>query len=117
MVTHTDVQFPESGGLRTAIDRITRKDENVYLDALGLAETLFDDHMASNMLVLGAAYQAGAIPVGAAAIEQAIALNGVAVAMNTAGVPGGPPAWSPTRPGSRRSSSTDWAPPSRRRHR
>ena len=83
MVTHTDVHFPDGGGLRTAVDRITRKDENVYLDALGLAETLFDDHMASNMLVLGAAYQAGAIPVSAGAIEQAITLNGVAVAMNT----------------------------------
>jgi indolepyruvate ferredoxin oxidoreductase len=83
MVTHTDVHFPDSGGLRTSIDRITRKDENVYLDALALAETLFDDHMASNMLVLGAAYQAGAIPVSGAAIEQAIALNGVSVGMNT----------------------------------
>jgi indolepyruvate ferredoxin oxidoreductase len=83
MVTHTDVQFPDGGGLRASIDRITRKDENVYLDAIGLAETLFDDHMASNMLVLGAAYQAGAIPVSAPAIEQAITLNGVAVAMNT----------------------------------
>ena len=49
----------------------------MYFDALGLAETLFDDHMASNMLVLGAAYQAGAIPVSAAAIEEAIKLNGV----------------------------------------
>jgi indolepyruvate ferredoxin oxidoreductase len=83
MVTHTDLQFPDSGGLRTSIDRVTRKDENVYLDALGLAETLFDDHMASNLLVLGAAYQAGALPVSAAAIEQAIALNGVSVTMNT----------------------------------
>jgi len=35
------------------------------------------------MLVLGAAFQAGAIPVSAGAIEQAITLNGVAVAMNT----------------------------------
>jgi indolepyruvate ferredoxin oxidoreductase len=83
MVTHTDVQFPEAGGLRTSIDRMTRKDENVYLDALGLAETLFEDHMAANMLLLGAAYQAGAIPVSAAAIEEAITLNGVSVAMNT----------------------------------
>jgi len=83
MVTSTDVQFPDHTGLRASIDRVTRKDENVYLDALGLAETLFDDHMASNMLVLGAAYQAGAIPVSAAAIEQAIALNGVSVTMNT----------------------------------
>jgi indolepyruvate ferredoxin oxidoreductase len=39
--------------------------------------------MASNMLVLGAAYQAGALPVSAAAIEQAITLNGVSVGMNT----------------------------------
>jgi indolepyruvate ferredoxin oxidoreductase len=83
MVTQTDVLFPESGGLRTSIDRVTRKDENVYFDALGLAETLFDDHMAANMLVLGAAYQAGALPVSAAAIEQAITLNGVSVGMNT----------------------------------
>jgi indolepyruvate ferredoxin oxidoreductase len=83
MVSHTDVHFPEGGGLQTSINRVTRKDENVYLDALGLAETLFDDHMASNMLVLGAAYQAGAIPVAAEAIEKAIELNGVSVAMNT----------------------------------
>jgi indolepyruvate ferredoxin oxidoreductase len=83
MVTSTEVQFPESSSLLASINRFTRKDENVYLDALGLAETLFDDHMASNMIVLGAAYQAGAIPVSAKAIEEAIALNGVSVAMNT----------------------------------
>ena len=83
MVTHTDVEFPEPNALCTAIDRVTRKDENVYVDALGLAETLFEDHMAANLIVLGAAYQAGAIPVSAAAIEEAIALNGVSVPMNT----------------------------------
>ena len=83
MVTSTEVQFPESNNLINSINRFTRKDENVYLDALGLAETLFDDHMASNMIVLGAAYQAGAIPVSAAAIEEAIVLNGVSVGMNT----------------------------------
>ncbi|PYN96106.1 MAG: 2-oxoacid ferredoxin oxidoreductase [Candidatus Rokuibacteriota bacterium] len=83
MVTSTDVQFPETQGLLDSINRVTRKDENVYLDALGLAETLFDDHMAANLLVLGAAYQAGAIPVSETAIEEAIALNGVSVQMNT----------------------------------
>ncbi|MBM3221097.1 MAG: indolepyruvate ferredoxin oxidoreductase family protein [Candidatus Rokubacteria bacterium] len=83
MVTSTEVHFPESNNLINSINRFTRKDENVYLDALGLAETLFDDHMASNMIVLGAAYQAGALPVSAAAIEEAIVLNGVSVAMNT----------------------------------
>ena len=83
MVTHTEVQFPEAGGLQQAIDRVTRKDENVYIDALGMAEQLFGDHMASNMIVLGAAYQAGALAISAEAIEEAIALNGVSVAMNT----------------------------------
>ena len=39
--------------------------------------------MAANLIVLGAAYQAGAIPVAAQAIERAIALNGVSVATNT----------------------------------
>jgi len=83
MVTHTDVQFPDLGGLTTSINRVTRKDENVYLDAIGLAEMLFDDHMAANLIALGAAYQAGAIAVSAAAIEEAIVLNGVSVTMNT----------------------------------
>jgi indolepyruvate ferredoxin oxidoreductase len=83
MVTSTEVHFPETSGLLATINRVSRKDENVYLDALALAERLFDDHMAANMIVLGAAYQAGALPVAAAAIERAIALNGVAVPMNT----------------------------------
>jgi len=82
MVASTEVEFPESSGLIDSINRVTRKDENVYLDATGLAETLFGDHMAANLILLGAAYQAGAIPVSAAAIEHAIALNGVAVQMN-----------------------------------
>jgi indolepyruvate ferredoxin oxidoreductase len=101
MVSRTDVQFPEASGLQSSVDRVTRKDENVYLDALGLAEALFDDHMASNMLVLGAAYQAGAIPVSAEAIEQAIAINGVSVTMNTQAFRAGrllvaDPTWSAT---------------------
>ena len=83
MVTQPDVHFPELVALTTSLSRVTRKDENVYLDALGLAEMLFDDHMAANLIVLGAAYQAGAVPVSATAIEEAIALNGVSVKMNT----------------------------------
>ena len=54
----------------------------MFVDALGLGEALFGDHMAANMILLGAAYQAGAIPVRAAAIEEAIAINGVQVEMN-----------------------------------
>jgi indolepyruvate ferredoxin oxidoreductase len=83
MVSSPDVHFPDQGGMLTSIARVTRKDENVYLDAIGLGEALFGDHMAGNMIMLGAAYQAGAIPVSASALEQAITLNGVSVQMNT----------------------------------
>jgi indolepyruvate ferredoxin oxidoreductase len=82
MVTSTEVAFPDPGGLVAAINRVTRKDENVFVDAAGLGEALFGDHMAANMILLGAAYQAGAVPVRGSAIEEAIAINGVQVEMN-----------------------------------
>jgi indolepyruvate ferredoxin oxidoreductase len=82
MVVDTGVHFPELSSLLMSIDRVTRKDPNVYLDAQAIAEALFADHMAVNPLMLGAAYQAGALPITAASIERAIRLNGVAVEMN-----------------------------------
>jgi indolepyruvate ferredoxin oxidoreductase len=78
----TGVHFPELAGALMSIDRVTRKDPNVYLDAQAIAEALFGDHMAVNPLMLGAAYQAGALPISAASIERAIRINGVAVEMN-----------------------------------
>ena len=82
MVVDTTVHFPELASTLISMDRVSRKDDNVYLDALALSEGLFDDHMATNPLMIGAAYQAGALPISAGAIEQAIRLNGVAVEMN-----------------------------------
>ena len=82
MVVDTGVHFPELSSLLIGIDRVTRKDPNVYLDATAMAEALFDDHMATNPILMGAAYQAGALPISAASIERAIRLNGVAVEMN-----------------------------------
>ena len=52
------------------------------LDAQSLAEDLLGDTMPSNVLMLGAAWQRGLVPVSLAAIERAIELNGVAVAAN-----------------------------------
>ncbi|MER6172481.1 indolepyruvate ferredoxin oxidoreductase family protein [Streptosporangium sp. NPDC001681] len=54
------------------------------LDALGAAEALFGSTDVANLLVVGAAFQAGALPLTARAIERAIALNGVKVDLNTA---------------------------------
>ncbi len=84
MVAHPDEAYPDADDLLLAIDRVTRKDDNVRLDAVGLAESLFGDHMQANFLTLGAAYQAGGVPVPAEAIGRAIEINGVAVAANRA---------------------------------
>jgi indolepyruvate ferredoxin oxidoreductase len=82
MVVDTAVHFPELSSMLMSIDRVTRKDPNVYLDAQAMAEALFGDHMAVNPILLGAAYQAGALPISAASIEKAIRLNGVSIEMN-----------------------------------
>jgi indolepyruvate ferredoxin oxidoreductase len=55
-----------------------------FVDATRLAKALFGNTVGSNILLVGYAYQLGALPVSAEAIEQAIALNGEAVAMNQA---------------------------------
>ena len=52
------------------------------LNATHLATRLMGDSIATNMFMLGYAWQKGAVPVGEAAILQAIALNGAAVKMN-----------------------------------
>jgi indolepyruvate ferredoxin oxidoreductase len=82
MVADPGVHFPELGGTLMGIDRVTRKDSNVYLDATAMAEALFEDHMATNPILMGAAYQVGAVPITASSIEEAIRLNGVSVPMN-----------------------------------
>ena len=52
--------------------------------AEGLAEQLFGSHLQANMLLIGAAYQHGCLPLSADAIERAIELNGAAVETNIA---------------------------------
>jgi indolepyruvate ferredoxin oxidoreductase len=49
-----------------------------------LSAALFGDGVPANLIALGAAYQAGAVPVTASSIERAIELNGVAVQRNQA---------------------------------
>ncbi|SEF75883.1 indolepyruvate ferredoxin oxidoreductase [Nonomuraea solani] len=58
--------------------------EQFLVDAHALSEALFGDHMPANLLLLGAAYQHGCLPVSAGAIERAITLNRAAVEQNLA---------------------------------
>ncbi len=82
MVRDTTVEYPAADRLLELINRQTLAGANVFFDAIGLAEALFDDHMMANMIVIGAAYQAGTLPMSAQAIERAIELNGVKVEDN-----------------------------------
>jgi indolepyruvate ferredoxin oxidoreductase len=64
------------------LETALRKDSS-FFDFTKPAETLLGDSIATNMMMMGYAYQRGLLPLSAKAIEQAIEVNGVAVKMNT----------------------------------
>ena len=80
-VRNPDLEFPTDsivGRIRAAAGA-----GNVQLlDAGRIATRLLGDAIASNLFLLGYAYQQGFVPVSGAAIERAIELNGIAVEMN-----------------------------------
>ena len=82
MIADPNATFPDMAPLLAQMDESSRADLNVHLDAAAVCSGLFGDTTTANVLVLGAAYQRGALPIAAAAIEQAIELNGAAVAVN-----------------------------------
>jgi indolepyruvate ferredoxin oxidoreductase len=69
--------------LKRAISSAAGKDHTHFIDATRLAISLFGSSLAANVFLVGYAYQLGAIPLSADSIEQAIALNDEAVAINT----------------------------------
>ncbi|MGH3565406.1 MAG: indolepyruvate ferredoxin oxidoreductase family protein [Pseudonocardia sp.] len=82
MVRDISITTPDVPGLVARIAGVSR--DVVELDAQAAAQALFGDAMPANLLLVGAAYQAGGLPLSAAAIEWAIELNGVAVTANIA---------------------------------
>jgi indolepyruvate ferredoxin oxidoreductase len=56
----------------------------ITLSAISLSESIFADHMPANLLMVGAAYQAGLIPLASESIRAAITANGVSVQKNLA---------------------------------
>jgi indolepyruvate ferredoxin oxidoreductase len=57
-------------------------DKALILDAQRLSAALMGDPIASNMFMLGAAWQRGMVPIRREAIDRAIELNGVAIDAN-----------------------------------
>ncbi|RBD26945.1 indolepyruvate ferredoxin oxidoreductase family protein [Xanthomonas oryzae pv. oryzae] len=79
--TQPDLQFPAAeiiAGVRTALGG----KEPLLLDATQLATGLLGDAIASNLFMLGYAWQHGLVPLSHAALMRAIELNGAAIAMN-----------------------------------
>jgi len=74
-----DAPFPEQ-----AMEQVIGGATNAahFFDASVLGTALLGDAMTSNLILLGFAWQKGLLPLGKEALEQAITLNGVAVAAN-----------------------------------
>lgn len=79
--TRPDMQFPAAdivAGIRVALGG----ESPLLLDATQLATALLGDAIASNLFILGYAWQQGLVPLSFDALMRAIELNGAAVAMN-----------------------------------
>jgi indolepyruvate ferredoxin oxidoreductase len=87
--TPTGTQVADAAAPKTDVPGQVRKIRDAVvkvfeIDALGASEQLFGSTAPANLLLVGAAYQLGVLPFPAAAIEDAIDLNGVAVKANVA---------------------------------
>ncbi|NQD81532.1 indolepyruvate ferredoxin oxidoreductase family protein, partial [Pseudomonas sp. CrR14] len=76
-----DAQVPGQA-MRQALTDAVGADKTWFVDATHLATRLLGDSIATNLFMLGYAYQKGLVPISAHAIDRAIELNNVAVAFN-----------------------------------
>jgi len=82
-IKNPDWQFPAEGS-RGAITQACGKDQVDFIDAGQIATSLMGDAIATNMFMLGYAFQKGRVPLQESSIMKAIELNGVSVAFNKA---------------------------------
>ncbi|CAM5761380.1 indolepyruvate ferredoxin oxidoreductase family protein [Bosea minatitlanensis] len=68
--------------LKRAILATAGRDHTRFLDATAAAVAFLGNAIAANMLMLGHAWQLGAVPLSRESLRRAITLNGEAVAMN-----------------------------------
>src|SRR5437899_3834606 len=68
--------------LKRAITAAAGAEKCNFVDATRLANALLGNAISANIFLVGYAYQIGALPLSAEAIERAIELNGEAVEMN-----------------------------------
>jgi indolepyruvate ferredoxin oxidoreductase len=80
-VLDPDAKFPTRAMQDKVINEVGEEDCH-FIDATRIATRLLGDSIASNLFLLGFAWQRGLVPVSAQALEQAIDLNGVATDFN-----------------------------------
>ena len=80
-ILNRDFNF-QSRKVNSVLETELRKDSSFY-DFTKPAEALLGNSIATNIMMLGYAYQKGLLPLSAKAILQAIEVNGVAIKMNT----------------------------------
>ncbi|HWO63738.1 MAG TPA: indolepyruvate ferredoxin oxidoreductase family protein, partial [Umezawaea sp.] len=82
MVSDKTKAYPDVTALLDRVRESTDATRDVFVDARAASTALFGvDHHAT-LLLVGAAFQSGALPIPAESIERAIDLNGVQVANN-----------------------------------
>jgi indolepyruvate ferredoxin oxidoreductase len=76
-----DMKFP-AAELERLIEQATGAARTEFIDGTHIATTLLGDSIATNLFMLGYAYQKGLVPVSSAALERAIELNATAIESN-----------------------------------
>ncbi len=80
-IWHPDMQFPASD-IVASVKLALGGEDPVLLDATKLATALLGDAIATNLFMLGYAWQRGWVPISFDALMRAVELNGAAVEMN-----------------------------------
>lgn len=80
-VLDPDAKFP-TAAMKDKIVAEVGESGCYFLDSTRIATALLGDSIASNLFLLGFAWQRGLVPVSAAALEEAIEINAVAVNFN-----------------------------------
>jgi indolepyruvate ferredoxin oxidoreductase len=79
--TRPDMQFP-AADIVDAVQRALSGEKPHVIDATQLATALLGDAIATNLFILGYAWQQGLVPLSHDALMRAIELNGAAIEMN-----------------------------------
>jgi indolepyruvate ferredoxin oxidoreductase len=80
-ILNRDFNF-QSRKVNSVLENSLRK-ESSFFDFTKPAEVLLGDSIATNIMMMGYAWQKGLLPLSAEAIERAIEVNGVSIKMNT----------------------------------